>query len=665
MTDTTRNHALRLLKHLNEQQRQAVTTTQGPVLVIAGPGSGKTRVIVQRIAYLITAREVDPRRILAVTFTNRAANEMIERLAAVVLPQTAKSVHVSTFHKFCGMLNRINSHRIGLNNNYSIYDRDDQTSFVERAMELAGLSTKSAGFSIPTLLSKISHAKSRLLDPEQYRQWLYEDPESDLSYAAEAAADVYPFYQNQLRMTNALDFDDMIARSVRILRESDYVRTRTQRRFQYIMVDEFQDTDHAQNVLIELLTGPQRNLCVVGDPDQSIYGWRNADIGNILGFEERRPDTAVIRLGRNYRSTQNILKAAEDVVTHNRRHLENPLTTEVGAGCPVLVAGLPDTNCEAEWIIESLAERVALRQCQWSDCAVMYRVNAQSRAFEAICFRRQIPYRLIGGTRFNQRREIKDILAYLNIIHNPGDSVSLQRIINLPPRRIGAGTVRNLMDFSDRRRQTLMQAVNAATTPETEDRPSIRRNALAALHSFHNLVQDLQRAKDHATLTQLFDRIIESTGLEEYIKSDEQGTERWDNALELRAMTERDEYAGRNASKSLPAFLESVSLVSDVDRYDPDEGALTLITLHQAKGLEFDTVAMPGLTEGTLPLARAEDIEEERRLCYVGMTRAKNCLIMSWPEMAIRNGQPQENVPSRFLDELPETRRELVFPAED
>ena len=643
-----------LLSGLNNEQREAVTTTEGPMLIIAGPGSGKTRVIIQRIAHLIQDRQVRPERILAVTFTNKAAAEMTHRLSLTVEPDAAKAAHVSTFHKFCGLMNRIYSHTIGLNGQYSIYDHEDQLTVVKRAMELANIPTGRDGIRPRDVLDKISLAKSRLMTPEQYRQWIFEDEEADLDYSAEAAADVYPLYERDLKMANCLDFDDMINRTVRILRESDQTRERTHRRLRYVMVDEYQDTNHAQNELTRLLTGPHQNLCVVGDPDQSIYGWRNADIRNIIAFTDHYPNSTIVRMGRNYRSTETIVAAATELISRNQTRLDNPLTAVAGPGFSIQFAAPYTTEEEAEWTIERMQELVTTGECAWRDCAVMYRINAQSRPFEEVCIQRRVPYRLIGGTRFYERREIKDALAYLKIILNPGDTVSLQRVINTPPRKIGAATVNRLLQFADQHSQTLMQSVaSVASAALAQDRPKLNRTAIQAVGEFHVMASQLREKQDQMTLAELFDAVMDATGLEQHVKADDDGNDRWDNVLELRSLTEQDPYPAQTAERSLPNFLERVSLVQDIDQYDDAAGVLTLINLHQSKGLEFYAVAMPGVSEGTLPLA-ANDPEEERRLCYVGITRAKRRLFMSCPEIIHRYGHRSPAQLSRFLHEIPD-----------
>ena len=644
------------LASLNQEQRQAVLTTDGPLMVIAGPGSGKTRVIIHRIARLINRLKVPPGSIMAVTFTNRAAAELVERLEQAVPPAAARAAQVSNFHRFCGQLNRRFGPAIGLNPEYTIYDHDDQLTVVRRAMEASGQEPANAGLRPSDVLASISRAKSLLLTPEQYPQWLQDnEPETHPNHQAAAAA--YPHYQRELDMSNALDFDDIIMRSVRILQEAPHVRDLLHRRIRYVMIDEYQDTNHAQHEFTRLITGPHRNLCVVGDPNQSIYAWRNALIRNILDFPRQYPGAEVIRLGRNYRSSENIVQAAAALISHNETRIDNPLTAMDREGPLIRVAATQDDDSQASWNLQNLRRLVGNNLCAWNDCAVMYRTNAQSRPFEELCISNRIPYRIIGGVRFYQRKEIKDILSYLRIIHNPGDSVSLQRIINTPPRSIGAVTIQRILEFSDQRSLTMMQGVRAAAAqPAAADRPALNERPTAAVARFVQLSDSIGQAAQEISLAQLIDRIIDDTGLRDYIKGEENAAERWENVMELRSSADRPEYACQTARDSLPAFLEHVSLFTETDDYDPTEDALTLITMHQAKGLEFEAVALPGMTDGLIPHSRADDVEEERRLCYVAVTRAKTHLMLSWPETSYQYGRFQPNFPSRFLEELPQER---------
>ena len=642
---------------LNPDQQQAVLTTEGPLMVIAGPGSGKTRVIIQRIAHLIKDLEVPPDRIMAVTFTNKAAAELVDRLATAVPAHAARSAQVSTFHRFCGQLNRRYAASVGLNSQYTIYDRDDQLAVVRRAMELTGISPANDGIRAGDVLSSISRAKSLLLSPEAYPDWQEQEHSLFPDPAIEAAASVYPHYQRELEMSGAVDFDDIITRAVRILTESERVRSLVHRQYRYIMVDEYQDTNQAQHELTRLITGPHRNICVVGDPNQSIYGWRNALIRNIVDFPKHWPGAAVVRLGRNYRSTENVVQAAAGLISHNRTRIDNPLSAMGKSGPLIRLATTGNTEDEAFWNVNALNRIVQAGQCPWNECAVIYRTNAQSRPFEELCIQNSIPYRIVGGTRFYQRREVKDLLAYLRVILNAGDSVSLQRIINLPPRSIGAATIERILKFTDAHTLTMMQGVRAAAANTAlADRPQLGDRPTAAVSRFVNLMDLFRSAADTHDLARLIDLVIDNTGMEQYLKGDENGQERWENLMELRAAAAAPDYAGAPARDTLAPYLEHASLFTDVDELDQTQDLLTLITLHQAKGLEFEAVALPGLTEGLLPHSRSSDTEEERRLCYVGMTRAKTHLLMSWAETSNQYGRHQPNSPSRFLEELPKDR---------
>ena len=646
------NTSLQTEERLNPEQLEAVRTTEGPLMVIAGPGSGKTRVIIHRAARLINELRVPASRIMAVTFTNKAAAELADRLREAVQPHIAATAQVSNFHRFCGQLNRRYSTTIGLNNRYSIYDHDDQLSVTRRAMEMAGISPTNSGIRPSDILSSISRAKSLLVTPQTCEEWLHRHRPGP-NELDEAMLRTYPHYQRLLELSNALDFDDIISRAIKILTESKQTQNLMHLQYQYIMVDEYQDTDHAQHRLMELITGPRRNICIVGDPDQSIYGWRNARIANMLEFPQQYPEAAVIRLGRNYRSTGNIVQAAESLIARNRTRTHNPLSAAAPKGPQIRLAAADTAQDEASWTVNVIADLRKEHQYRWEDLAILYRTSAQSRAFEEACIRRGVPYRLVGGTRFYHRREIKDLLAYLRVLVNPGDDISLQRIINLPPRSIGANSVRQTMEFADSRNLTLMQSVRAVTTQSPNEEPSLPPRPAASMKGFIGLIDHLTRAAASMSLTQLFDLVLETTGLDEYIKGEEDGNERWDNILELRATTNQPEYSQKTAQHALQPFLEHASLFSDTDEYENNSNSLTLMTLHQAKGLEFGAVAMPGMIDGILPHARAEDIEEERRLCYVGITRAKTHLLMSWAATSNTYGRLQPNVPSRFLSEIP------------
>ena len=650
------------LEGLNAEQRAAVSTTDGPVLVIAGPGSGKTRVIIQRIAHLIDHAAVAPERIMAVTFTNKAAAELVNRLSKAVPPQAARSVHVSTFHRLAGLINRRYSAAVGLSSDYTIYDHDDQLTVVRRAMEQAGISPTNDGIRPTAVLSAISRAKSLLLDPDTYAEYVQDlDSHNPPEAAANAAVETYPHYQRELELSGAVDFDDIITRSVRILSNHDRIRQLVHRTWRYMMVDEYQDTNKAQHELTRLLTGPGNNICVVGDPNQSIYGWRNALIENIMEFPRNHPGTRTVRLGRNYRSTGTVVAAADALISQNDTRIQNPLRSQNDQGPPVRIATANDSDGEAFWTINNMLSLVRAGECTWNDCAIMYRTNAQSRPLEELCIHNSIKYRLIGGTRFYQRQEVKDVLAFLRVIHNAGDTVSLQRIINLPPRAIGAVTIDRILTHAGERAQTMMQAVRSAAMPLAFDRPELAERPTAAVGRFVDLIDQLKQATDNMTLAELIDLLIKETALEPYVKGQDNGAERWDNVLELRGAAAIPDYDGAPARHTLAPFLEHTSLFTDTDDYDESQNLLTLITMHQAKGLEYHAVGITGLSEGLLPHSRTEDIEEERRLCYVGMTRAKRHLFMSWPERSNQYGHWQTNSPSRFLDELPKDLMQEEF----
>lgn len=653
------------LEGLNAEQRAAVQTTEGPVLVIAGPGSGKTRVIIRRIAHLIEHCGVPPERIAAVTFTNKAAAELVDRLSHTVPPQAARAAQVSTFHRLSGLLNRRYSAALGLSADYTIYDHDDQLSVVRRAMEQAGISPTNDGIRPSAVLAAISRAKSLLLEPGEFMEHVQDhEAHNPPDPAASAAAEAYPHYQRELTLSGAMDFDDIIARAVRILSRNERIRQLVHRQWRYLMVDEYQDTNHAQHQLTRLLIGPGQNICVVGDPNQSIYGWRNALIENIVEFPRNHPGTRTVRLGRNYRSTQRVVAAADGLIAHNETRIENPLRSQQDQGPPLRIATTADTDKEAFWAVDNLRRLVIAGECRWNDCAVMYRTNAQSRPLEELCIHNDIRYRLIGGTRFYQRQEVKDVLAYLRVIQNPGDTVSLQRIINLPPRSIGAVTIDRIMTHAGGRAQTMMQAARAAAVPGDHDRPELADRPTAAVSRFVALVDRLKQATDDLTLAQLIDLLLQETAMEAYIKGQDNGQERWDNVLELRSTAATPDYDGAPARDTLAPFLEHTSLFTDTDDYDESQDLLTLITMHQAKGLEYHAVALTGLCEGLLPHGRSDDVEEERRLCYVAITRAKRHILLSWPERSNHYGHWQSNIPSRFLDEIPkETAEEEYYPA--
>ena len=643
-----------ILQGLNEAQQQAVLCTEGPLLIVAGPGSGKTRVITHRIAYLVEECGVNPWQILAVTFTNKAAREMRNRLDRLLLSRS-EAVTMGTFHAVCSRILRRHGERIGLNPNFTIYDQDDQIDAIKSSMQLADVDVKR--FPPRAMLSRISAAKSALQESSQMRESAYAAEDEYGAHWIETCSRVYHYYEEALSRQNALDFDDLLMRTASLLKNVPEVRAQYHERYRYLLIDEFQDTNIAQYQLARLLTGPHRNLCVVGDPDQSIYSWRNADIRNILSFQSDYPDAAVISLGENYRSTKNILRAASGVIAANTERIERPLFTGNPAGRPITLHEAYSADDEAAWAVDEVTRLTKTGEVRAGDCAIMYRINAQSRAFEDQCMRQGMPYRLVGGVRFYHRKEIKDAVSYLRVIYNPDDEVSLRRVVNNPPRGIGVKTVQLLTRFSTDRGITMLAAMRQIADARTEQQPCPISVTARAARSIADLAITFQRLTDASrelAVADLLDRALDMSGLARHIQADENSEDRWDNVQELRALAE--EYGPSPQADGLGAFLERVSLVSDVDSYEQTDDALTLITLHQAKGLEFPVVMIAGMEEGLLPHSRSLDtireIEEERRLCYVGMTRAMQRLYLL---RAFSRPFPSSGgIPSRFLQDVPE-----------
>ncbi|MCH8745463.1 MAG: UvrD-helicase domain-containing protein [Chloroflexi bacterium] len=638
-----------VLDGLNPAQQEAVETVDGPLLIIAGPGSGKTRVITHRIAYLVRARQTSPYSIAAVTFTNKASREMRERLHRLV-GAGAESLTVGTFHAFCARLLRLDGDLVGLNSNYSIYDSDDQIAMVKQALELAELDPKRVH--PRAVQSVISKAKSLLLDARGLEQ-------SADNYFDETCARVYHFYEELLARNNAVDFDDLLLKAVQLFRSSDAVREKYQQRYRYLMIDEFQDTNIAQYRLAQLLTGEEHNICVVGDPDQSIYSWRNADIRNILSFQKDYPETKTIALEQNYRSTGTILAAAKSLISSNGQRLDKDLFTDNGSGVPLVVHEAYDEAEEAGFVISEVDRLVRQEKVKPGDCAVMYRVNAQSRALEEACLHKGIKYRLVGGVRFYQRREVKDLIAYLNLLSNPQDEVNLSRVINVPPRGIGAKSMQELVRYSHSEGVSLYGAMQQVAFAKAQGQPvpaRITGRAAASVASFITVADRLIGFTQELKVVDLIDRVLEESGLRSHIQnSDDSPDERWENILELREIAR--EFNAENPPNGLATLLERLSLVADVDNYEESEESMTLITLHQAKGLEFPVVFIVGLEEGILPHSRsmesAAEVEEERRLCYVGITRAQQRLYLLRAFRRGFMGNTGPTLASRFLREIP------------
>jgi len=671
-----------VLEGLNPAQRDAVVHAEGPLLILAGPGSGKTRVIAHRIAYLIGELGVSPGRILAVTFTNKAARELRDRVESLV-GGAARAMTLGTFHAVCSRILRVEGEAIGVPRAFAIYDDADQMALVKRAC--AEYSLEPRQYPPRAILSVISRAKSELLTPEAFGKRVR-------SYFEEIAARVYQRYQAMLTENSALDFDDIIMRTVELFRERDDVLEKYQYRYEQVMVDEFQDTNVAQYVLVRLLAPPpDANVCVVGDPDQSIYSWRSADIRNILNFERDYAKATVVRLEQNYRSTQTILDGAMRIIAANKQRKEKSLWTEKGRGDPIVVYEAYNQDEEAAFVtgeIKRLTREAGLRL---GDIAVMYRTNAQSRSLEERLVGDRIAYRLVGGTRFYERREVKDILAYLRLVLNPFDSISLERVLNVPPRRIGERTHQELRNWAASLEVPVYTALqllageesgqtgkgadgqgggaNGGGTLASQAQPAVPSPfgpaARAALVGFLGLLNELIGEAPVRTVSQLLTLVLEKTRYRDYLLEafPADGEERWENVMELRNVAaEFDEFDPEHA---LMRFLEDAALMSDTDEYDERIDAVTLITLHAAKGLEFPVVFIVGMEEGLLPHIRSfdspEQMEEERRLCYVGVTRAKDRLYLVRAFRRAMMGAGGHNPPSRFLKDLPP---ELVYVAQ-
>jgi len=629
-----------ILATLNPAQREAAETTEGPLLILAGPGSGKTRVITHRVAYLIKVCGVKPHNIMAVTFTNKAAREMEERLEQL-LGQTSGALTLGTFHAICARILRREAGAIGLNPRFVIYDAEDQLNAIKQSLQDIGLDPKQ--YSPHAIQSVISSAKSRLLNPQQYSERVQ-------SYFEEIVQRVYEQYQGLLSKSEALDFDDLLMRTAHLFENHPSILSRYQSRYVHILVDEFQDTNLAQYALIRQLAGKYKNICVVGDPDQSIYSWRFADLRNILAFEKDYPNAKVVILEQNYRSTRNILQVASDIISQNVNRKPKELWTENEAGSLVNIVESYTEDEESQFVVSEVERLVTQEKLSLKDFAAMYRVNAQSRALEESFVRYGVPYRLIGGTRFYQRQEIRDALAYLRVIRNPNDNLSLLRIINVPGRGIGQVTVAHLQARAKSDDISLYHALKHMV-----DEKAFSARILPTVTRFSTVIDELITRSRELNPAELLDEILESTEYREHILSKEHGEERWENIMELRNVA--SDYDGPSPEQALDAFLEKVSLVSDTDELDGTIDAVTLITLHQAKGLEFPVVFIAGMEEGVLPHRRSfddpDEMEEERRLCYVGITRAKKHVYLLRSYRRSLFGSGLVNPPSRFLEDIP------------
>ena len=637
---------------LNPPQREAVAQTEGPVLILAGAGSGKTRVLTHRIAYLMDEKGVNPWNILAITFTNKAAQEMRERVDKLV-GFGSESIWVSTFHSACVRILRRHIDNLGYDTNFTIYDTDDQKSLMKDVCRKMNIDTKI--YKERSLLAQISHAKDELLTPDDMEMKAAGD------YNMKKVASVYREYQAALRKNNALDFDDLIVKTVELFEKCGAVLEYYQERFKYIMVDEYQDTNTAQFKFISLLAQRYQNLCVVGDDDQSIYKFRGANIGNILGFEHVFPDARVIRLEQNYRSTRNILNAANQVIANNTERKAKTLWTENEEGSKVHFRQFLNAYEEAEYVAGEIGKLKRNGLGNYRDCAILYRTNAQSRIFEEKFIAANIPYKLVGGVNFYARKEIKDLLCYLKTIDNARDDLAVQRIINVPKRGIGATTLGRVQDYADNMGISLYEALRVA-----EEVPSIGRS-LSKIDGFVTFIQMLKSKADVMTVEEILQEVIDSTGYVAELEAEdtEESRARIENIDELisKTVAYQEAMEEQNQPATLSGFLEEVALVADIDTVDPDQDYVLLMTLHSAKGLEFPKVFMVGMEDGMFPshmtISYGDDgeLEEERRLCYVGITRAMKDLTLTCAQQRMIRGETQYNRVSRFVREIP---RELV-----
>lgn len=646
-----------LLQELNEPQAQAASTTEGPVLILAGAGSGKTKALTHRIAYLVAEQHVSPYGILAVTFTNKAAGEMRSRVMTLLgrSPEDRSYLpFIGTFHSICLRLLRREATEIGLSPSFVVFDAADSQAAVKRAARQLGIDEKQ--FPPSLIHNLISSAKNELIGPRDYERLA-------AGQAQGAAAKVYPVYQGILNEAGALDFDDLIFRTVRMFKEHPAILEKYQNQFAYIMVDEYQDTNHAQYQITKLLAQARRNICVVGDDWQSIYSWRGANFQNILDFEKDYPEATVVKLEQNYRSTKPILDAAHAIITKNRTRSNKKLWTNKEGGVGIGVYTVYNEIQEAEFIVRKIEELKLAEQRQLADVAVLYRTNAQSRPLEEAFLRAGVAYKIVGGTRFYERKEIKDALAYLRFIFQPDDMISFARIINLPPRGLGDVSLQRLETW--RTRGTVVAPAGEADTASVSTRrslleacraadqiPGLQTKAVNALQQFALLIDDLRQLSTTLPVGQLLEAVLKRSGYQDFLDDGSvQAADRIENVKELISVAESW------GELSLETFLEEVALISDIDNYSQDTNAVTLMTMHAAKGLEFPVVFIPGMEEGIFPHSRAlfdgEQMEEERRLCYVAFTRAKERLIVTHANARLLYGSTSHNPPSRFLLEIP------------
>mgnify|MGYP000616916949 FL=1 len=627
---------------LNPQQAEAVINTEGPMLIMAGAGSGKTKVLTCRVANLLQ-KGVRPYRILAITFTNKAAAEMRERVNNMSGP-AAKDVWLFTFHAFCARFLRMEIDKLpGYGGNFAIYDTADSQNLIKQILKEMNLDDKR--FQPSGILSRISNAKNALQDAAAFARQAGD-------FYEQKVADIYSRYEQKLQLNNALDFDDLLMLSIKLLQENKEVREKYQDRFDYLLVDEYQDTNHAQYLLTKFLAAKHRNICVVGDADQSIYGWRGADIQNILDFEKDYPDAKVIKLEQNYRSTQIILDAANAVIENNTGRKPKNLWTENKSGADIIYFQAVDERDEARFVIEQLQNLQRTENKKLGDMAILYRTNTQSRIFEEMLIKSGISYNMVGGLKFYERKEIKDIIAYLRVIFNPADSLSLLRIINVPKRGIGDASLAKIQSYAAANNVSLFEAVSNAAAID-----GLSSRFVSKLDDLAGIIFELMNLASEAPVEDLIDRVLRDTGYLEELENERtpQAQSRIDNLHELISVAQ--DFAASEEENNLENFLAHVALVSDIDDTELGEDAITLMTLHSSKGLEFPVVFLVGMEEGLFPHARTlmdeTEIEEERRLCYVGITRAKEKLFLSSTKMRTIYGNTVTYPPSRFLQEIP------------
>ncbi|KOP71293.1 DNA helicase PcrA [Cytobacillus solani] len=645
----------KLLNGLNPQQQHAVKATDGPLLIMAGAGSGKTRVLTHRIAYLMVEKGVNPYNILAITFTNKAAREMRERIQRM-MGGAADEIWISTFHSMCVRILRRDIDRLGFNRNFTILDTTDQQSVIKSILKDKNLDPKK--FDPRAILGSISSAKNELTTPEEFAKTAGD-------YFQNVISDVYTEYQKRLRRNHALDFDDLIMTTIQLFQRVPEVLEYYQRKFQYIHVDEYQDTNRAQYMLVKFLAARFRNLCVVGDSDQSIYRWRGADIANILSFEKDYSNAQVILLEQNYRSTKRILQAANEVIGRNMNRKPKNLWTENLEGNKIFYYRADSEQGEAQFVVGKIKELMREGNRNLSDIAILYRTNAQSRVMEEVLLKSNMEYSIVGGIKFYDRKEIKDILAYLRLIANPDDDISLQRIINVPKRGIGSGSIDKIANFALLHEMTMFDALDSI------DLIGLSPKITKAAAEFRDLIKSYTRMQEYLSVTELVEEILEKSGYREMLVAEKsiEAQSRLENLEEFLSVTKNFEEGSED--KSLVAFLTDLALVADIDKLDDDgekADAVVLMTLHSAKGLEFPVVFLIGLEEGVFPHSRSlmeeAEMEEERRLAYVGITRAEEELFITNAQMRTLFGRTNMNLPSRFIKEIPEELLDGVQPAQ-